>query len=109
MTPESKKVKLVLTVPLSHSDVVRKSIGDAGAWRFETYSHCSVSMPVTGRFLPLDGADPHIGAVGKPEEVHEERIEVTCDIDIIQQVITAMKSVHPYEEVAYDVYPLLGY
>jgi hypothetical protein len=109
MNSEPKKVKLVLTVPLSHSNVVRKAIGDAGAWRFETYSHCSVSMLVTGRFLPLAGADPHIGAIGEPEEVQEERIEVTCDINIIGQVIAAMKSVHPYEEVAYDVYPLLDY
>lgn len=104
-----KKVKVVVTVPLTHADIVRKTIGDAGAWRFETYSHCSVSFPVTGRYLPLDGANPHIGEVGTFEKVEEERIEVTCDIEIVEKVISAMKEVHPYEEVAYDVYPLLSF
>lgn len=101
------KVKLVVTVPVTHGDVVRKAIGDAGAWRFETYSHCSVSMPVTGRYIPLDGAKPFIGEVGIFETVEEERIEVTCDISIVETVIAAMKAVHPYEQVTYDVYPLL--
>lgn len=104
---EFSKVKLVVTVPLSHADNVRRAMGDAGAWRFESYSHCSVSMPVTGRYIPLDGADPFIGSVGTFETVEEERIEVTCDSAIIAQVITAMVAVHPYDQVAYDVYPLL--
>lgn len=106
---EFTKVKLVVTVPLTHADIVRQAMGDAGAWRFETYSHCSVSMPVTGRYIPLDGANPHIGTIGNFETVSEERIEVTCDKEIIKEVIEAMKAVHPYEQVAYDVYPLLDY
>jgi hypothetical protein len=59
--------------------------------------------------LPEEGAKPHIGEVGIFEKVEEERIEVTCDIEIIEKVILSMKEVHPYEEVAYDVYPLLSY
>ncbi len=105
---EFSKVKLVVTVPHSHADIVRRAMGDAGAWRFETYSHCSVSMSVTGRYIPLAGAQPFIGSVGTFETVEEERIEVTCDIGIIKDVIQVMLDVHPYDQVTYDVYPLLN-
>jgi hypothetical protein len=106
---EFKKIKLVLTVPTTHADIVRKAIGDAGAGIVGNYTHCSFSSKGTGRFLPEEGAKPHIGEVGIFEKVEEERIEVTCDIEIIEKVILSMKEVHPYEEVAYDVYPLLSY
>jgi hypothetical protein len=104
----SQKLKLVVTVPVTHADAVRKVLGDAGAGKIGNYSHCSFSTQGIGRFLPVEGANPHVGAVGKYEEVHEERIEVTCDLAILDSVISAMKSAHPYEEVAYDVYQLIS-
>ena len=104
-----KKVKLVVSVPLTHVDVVRKAMGDAGAGLMGNYSHCSFSNLGTGRFLPLKGAHPHIGQVGKSEAIEEERIEVGTTIENIEKVIAAMKAVHPYEEVVYDVYPLLNF
>jgi len=104
---EYSKVKLVVTVPLTHADVVRKALGDAGAGKIGNYSHCSFSMNGQGRFIPEDGAKPHIGEVGTYETVEEERIEVDCPIEKIKDIIISLKSVHPYEQVAYDVYPLL--
>lgn len=106
---EFTKVKLVVTVPQSHVDIVRQTMGDAGAGVVGNYSHCSYSVLGTGRFLPMSGANPHIGKVGVAESVEEERIEVNCAKENVTGVIAAMKSVHPYEEVAYDVYPLLDY
>jgi hypothetical protein len=103
----SKQVKIVVTVPLADADKVREALGEAGAGRQGNYSFCSYSVVDKGRFLPTEGAEPAIGEVGKPEIVEEERIEVTCDRDIAKSVIAAMKAVHPYEEVAYDVYELL--
>ena len=61
-----------------------------------------------GRFLPLEGANPTIGNVGKPEEVEEERVECVCDRDKAKEVITAIRKVHPYEEVVFDIYPLIS-
>lgn len=101
-----KTYKFVVFVPLSHADAVREAMGKAGAGRIGNYTYCSFSSRGTGRFLPGEGAHPVIGEVGKPEEVEEERIEVFCTEQSIDAVIAAMKSVHPYEEVAYDVYPL---
>lgn len=106
---EFKKVKLVVTVPIAHADIVRKALGDAGAGKVGNYSYCSFSSKGVGRFLPLDGANPQIGKVGTSEQVEEERIEVNCDMSILPEVIQAMEKVHPYEEVAYDIYPLLSF
>lgn len=100
------KYKLVVYVPIANADVVRETIGGAGGGKIGNYSHCSFSSRGVGRFLPLDGANPHIGEVGKMEAVEEEKIEVTVDESVLSSVISAMKKVHPYEEVAYDVYRL---
>jgi len=104
----TEKVKIVVFVPVSHADAVRQAVGDVGAGKIGNYSHCSFSSKGLGRFLPLQGANPTIGEVGKPEAVEEERIEFICDKDKLPKVISAMKKVHPYEEVAFDVYPLLN-
>jgi hypothetical protein len=98
--------KLVVTVPLTHSDDVRKALGDAGAGRIGNYGYCSFSVRGVGRFLPLQGATPYIGGVGQMEAVEEERIEVNVPGDVLPEVIRAMKAAHPYEEVAYDIYKL---
>ncbi|MCW1888316.1 MAG: hypothetical protein KIH67_002065 [Candidatus Moranbacteria bacterium] len=100
------KYKLIVYVPESHADTVREAMGSAGAGKLGNYSYCSFSSRGEGRFLPLPGAEPHIGSLGIREVVEEERIEVTVDEEVLQVVITAMKSVHPYDEVAYDVYKL---
>jgi hypothetical protein len=100
------KHKIVVFVPLSHADALREAMGQAGAGRLGNYSHCSFSTRGVGRFRPEQGAQPAIGQVGKLEEVEEERIEVTCDISCVREVIAAIRRVHPYEEPAFDVWEL---
>lgn len=101
-----KKYKIVVYTPESHSDILRKAMGDAGAGKIGNYSHCSFTVKGVGRFLPLEGAKPTIGVIGNSEEVQEDRIEVVCEEDKLQDVIKAIRSVHPYEEPATDVYQL---
>ncbi len=103
-----KQVKIVVFVPESHADIVRNAMGDAEAGALGNYTHCSFSSKGIGRFLSQEGANPTIGEVGKSEEVEEERIEMICPKDKAKEVIAAMKKVHPYEEVAFDIYPLLS-
>lgn len=100
------KYKLVFTVPLSDADKVRQAVGEAGAGKSEKYSFASFSFRGTGRFLPLPGANPAIGEVGKTEEVEEERVECQVDEQYLQDVLASLKKTHPYEEIAYDLFPL---
>ncbi|MEI7741103.1 MAG: hypothetical protein WCJ29_01210 [bacterium] len=100
------KYKIVVFVPLSHADAVREAIGLAGGGRIGNYSFCTFSSRGVGRFKPEDGAHPAIGQVGKLEQVEEERIEFVCDAALTDKVIVAIKKVHPYEEVALDMWAL---
>ncbi len=99
-------VKLVVFVPTTHANQVRKAMGDAGAGKIGNYSHCSFSVTGIARYTPLNGANPVIGTVGEFEEVEEERIEAVCSKDLLQGVMAAVKQVHPYEHVPFDIYPI---
>lgn len=101
------KVKISTTVPTENADELRAALGKAGAGVFGEYRYCSFSVTGKGRFLPMAGANPHIGQVGKLEIVEEEQIEVICDRAIAKQVIAALKQAHPYEEVIVEVIPLI--
>lgn len=100
-------VKLVVYVPETHADKVREAMGKAGAGLVDDYERCSFSVKGVGRYIPLPSAHPFIGKVGKLEEVVEERIETFCYKKDLKRIIKAIKKVHPYEEVAFDVYPLV--
>jgi hypothetical protein len=100
-------VKIVVTVPVEESDNLRTAIGDAGGGYVGDYRFCSHSVSGTGRFLPVDGANPSIGEVGKLEQVREERIEITCKRRDAAKVVKAIRQTHSYEEPAIDIYPLL--
>ena len=102
-----EKVKIVVFVPLTHTDVVRKTIGEAGGGIIGNYTHCSFSSRGIGRFKPNDKANPHIGKANQLEEVEEERVEFVCPKNKAKRIIEALKKVHPYEEVALDIYPLI--
>lgn len=103
----SNLLKLVTFVPNSHADEVRKAIGDAGAGEIGNYSHNSFTLTGTGRWKPLEGSNPVIGEVGELSQEEEERIEFVCERSIAKKVIGEIRKVHPYEEVAVDIYPIL--
>ena len=92
---------LVIYVPTEAADAVRQAIGDAGAGRLGNYAHCSFSAEGTGRFMPLPGAHPAIGAVGSPEEVPETRIEAIYPRSRRDAIVNAALSAHPYETPAF--------
>ncbi|PLT34679.1 Nif3-like dinuclear metal center hexameric protein [Bacillus sp. V5-8f] len=98
--------KLAVYVPKDAEQLVRNELGNAGAGNIGEYSHCSFSTEGIGRFLPGDYANPVIGTRGKPEAVEEVRIETIFPEEIEKKVMSAMIKAHPYEEPAYDIYPL---
>lgn len=98
---------IVVFSPVNAADAVRTALAKAGAGAIGDYSACSFSSRGLGRFTPGDGAHPAIGCVGTPEQVEEERIEVICPRNAVAAALDAMLEVHPYEEPAYHVYPVL--
>lgn len=103
-----ERVKITTFVPANYAVAVRQALGEAGAGRIGKYSYCSFTAFGKGRFKPSEDSKPFIGEPGESETVEEERIEVVCDRDKAKAAIAAMKSAHPYEEVAFDIVPLLN-
>lgn len=99
--------KIVTFVPIKDAGKVRQAMGDAGAGILGNYTHASFSTRGIGRFMPKEGARPAIGQIGRLEEVEEERIEVICSREKIKEVIAAIRTNHPYEEIPLEIYQLI--
>ncbi len=108
MNFDIKRVKIVVTIPVDNVDEVRNAICNEGAGVIGNYTHCSMSTKCVGTFKPNDSANPYIGEKNKLEFVEEEKLEVVCDIDKVKNVISKLREVHPYEEPAIDIIPLLN-
>jgi hypothetical protein len=104
---ESRLQKLVWFVPEDALEATRSAVFAAGAGRIGEYERCSWYTPGTGTFLPLEGAQPAIGEVGREEQVPELRVETVVPLELAADVVRALVAAHPYEAVAYEVYPLL--
>lgn len=102
---ESQK-KIVVFVPHEYVDNVMQAMANAGAGVIGNYEYCSFQLGGTGTFRGTQRANPFVGKAGTLEKVNETRLEMLVPDWNVQRVIQAMKTAHPYEEVAYDVYPL---
>lgn len=98
--------KLVVYVPATHENEVRKVLFDCGAGHIGNYDSCSFNTKGIGTFRPLDGSHPFIGEINKQEYVEEIKIETIITQENLNTVIAKMLQVHPYEEPAYDVIKL---
>ena len=106
MGDASRILKIVVFVPESHADAVREAMGKIGAGKIGNYTFCSFSTKGIGRFKPEKGARPAVGKMGEIESVAEEKIEAICEREKLSDVMEAIRQAHPYEEVAFDIYPL---
>jgi dinuclear metal center YbgI/SA1388 family protein len=104
--PNVGNVKIVVFCPRDHTNRIRTAMGDAGAGVIGEYDLCSFLTPGTGSFRGSDATDPFIGKAGKFELAEEDRLEMICPRSKVSAVVTAMVRAHPYEEPAYDIYPL---
>jgi hypothetical protein len=100
--------KMVFFVPPSHLDAVKQAVFDAGAGQIGDYSHCCWQMLGQGQFRPLPGSSPFQGDIGELESFDEYRVELVCEDQFIKNAVKALKASHPYEEPAYDIWPLVS-
>lgn len=107
ITASQELVKLVVFVQEEHLEQVRRALlphtEELGAYR-----GCSFAAPGEGTFTPLDGATPFVGSVGVQERVREQRLELLLDRTNLSRAVKALLASHPYEEPAFDLYPLLN-
>lgn len=101
------RVKIIVTIPVENVGQVRNAVCEAGAGIIGNYTYCSMSTKCIGTFMPNDDANPYIGENNKLEYVEEEKLEVVCDVKNVKKVISKLREVHPYEEPAIDIIPLI--
>jgi dinuclear metal center YbgI/SA1388 family protein len=107
LLPQKKILnKLVTFVPLAHADEVSSALFSAGAGHIGNYDQCSFGVVGQGSFRASEGTNPFAGKIGKLHLEKEVRIETVFPAHLHKKIVDALISVHPYEEVAYDVYTL---
>tara|TARA_B100001079_G_scaffold265940_1_gene272368 strand:- start:100 stop:411 length:312 start_codon:yes stop_codon:yes gene_type:complete len=90
-------------VPETDLEIVKNTMFEAGAGKYDNYENCAWQTIGMGQFKPIDGARPTIGILDELEAIEEYKVEMMCTDENLQKVIKAMKFSHPYEEVAYTV------
>lgn len=105
---EGKLLKLVFFVPRSNAEDVRNAIFESGAGIIGNYDSCSFNLEGKGSFRAGENTTPHVGEKGKLHFEEEVRIETILPAHLKNNVVRSMINAHPYEEVAYDLYPLVN-
>ena len=98
--------KICFYVPNDFTETVKEALFEAGAGKIGNYDQCSWQCAGKGQFRAMEGSNPFIGKQNKLEIVDEYKVELVCDEKNIKMAIKALKSSHPYEEPAYEVYKL---
>ncbi len=98
--------KLVVFVPAEALDAVRDALFAAGAGRIGDYERCSWYAEGTGTFCGGEATSPTLGERGREERVPELRLETVYPAEREADVVRALREAHPYEEPAFDLYPL---
>lgn len=107
MKIDVNKVKIIVTVPVDNTEELRNAICHEGAGIIGSYTYCTTAIKCIGTFEPSNVANPYIGEKNKLELVEEEKLEVRCDISMAKKVLKRLREVHPYEEPAIDIIPLI--
>ena len=98
--------KFCFFVPESHVEQTKAAVFRAGAGRIGNYDCCAWQTLGEGQFRALEGSSPFIGQQGEIERVPEYKVEMVCEDHHLEAAIEALKSAHPYEEPAYEIYRL---
>jgi len=104
---DPSRYKLVWFVPEEALEATRSAVFDAGGGRIGEYERCSWYAAGTGTFHGGELTDPAIGERGREERVSELRVETLVPAERLDAAVAALRLAHPYEEPAYDVYPLI--
>jgi len=102
----SASFKLVWFVPREALEATRDAVFAAGAGRIGEYERCSWYAAGTGTFIGGEGTSPSIGEAGREQRVAELRVETVVPGEAVEAVVAALRAAHPYEEPAFDLYPL---
>ncbi len=103
---EESLLKLATFVPTAQADEVRQALFQAGCGCIGNYDSCSYNLTGEGTFRAGEGSNPYCGNIGEVHHEEEVRIETVLPAHLKGKAVRALLEAHPYEEPAYDLYPL---
>ncbi len=109
VVPQGSTKKIVVFVPAEYADGLAEALSSTGAGTIGDYTRCTFRSAGTGTFLPGEGTNPYAGERGRLERVEELRLETVVPAHLVRGAVEAIRAHHPYEEPAFDVYPVDGY
>ncbi len=109
VVPKGSMKKLVVFVPEEYADGMADALAEAGAGVIGDYTHCTFRSQGTGTFFGDEETDPYAGGRGRLERVRELRLETLVPAHLVRRAVAAIRASHPYEEPAFDVYPVDGH
>lgn len=105
LDPKKQQViKLIVYCPEKYAEKIRQTLFESGAGNIGNYSHCSFNSNGLGTFMGNQSAQPFAGKIGVEHKEAETKIEVVVNAYQLHSVVNSLKTAHPYEEVAYDVF-----
>ncbi len=109
VVPKGALRKLVVFVPEEYADEIADALTGAGAGILGEYTHCTFRTSGTGTFFGKERTDPYAGEKGRLERVSEIRLEAVVPGYAVDRAVATTRAAHPYEEPAFDVYPVDGH
>ncbi len=101
------KVMLIVNAPKYYINKIKNAIFECNGGIIGNYTHCSTSTKCISTFIPNINANPTIGKNNKLEIVEEIKLEVICNTEYVQDIVSKIKKIHPYEEPVIYVLPLI--
>ena len=107
MSEQTKSVKLEIFIPETHLAQLRNALRSVDAGHLGNYDSCLAYSRVTGSWRPLVGASPYEGTIGELCEAEELKVELRVEADRLDETLSAVRTVHPYETPEIFVIPLV--
>jgi len=95
-------------VPVDSVEAVKNAVFKAGAGKIGNYDSCCWMVLGQGQFKPLEGSNPYLGTENEIVSVEEYKVEMVCSEEVAEDVLTAFKKAHPYEEPAFCFVKMVG-
>jgi len=99
--------KLCFYVPLESAETVKAAVFATGAGRIGNYDSCCWQVEGMGQFRPLAGANPAVGEMACVNQLPELKIEMVIAPELVRSAVAALLAAHPYEEPAYQLWPVM--
>lgn len=105
---ENDLYKLEIFIPETHFRALQQALQEVDAGHIGNYDSCLSYSRVTGTWRPLEGTHPYMGSEGEISEEPELKVEVTIRADQLADVVSKIRSVHPYEEPVINIIPMIS-